>query len=83
MIDSKRKSEILAEEGFLFHFRREIYINGEKRKIFSVEAISDHPVDWLKNNINEPSIPDGWQFYFNGIPSNEIKQDILNEIAPG
>ena len=77
-----RKSGILENGGFVYHFRRMIYINNEKRKIFSHEAVEDNPVDWLIKKINEASFPDEWQFYFNGTPTEELKRDILNEIAP-
>ena len=82
MADRRRKSEILEKECFVYHFSRMIYINSEKRKIFSHEAVDDNPIDWLKKKIDEASIPNEWRFYFNEIPNEEIKRDILKEIAP-
>lgn len=82
MGDSARKSIILEKEGFSYHFGRMIYINGEKRKVFSHEAIDDNSVSWLEEKINEASVPDDWQFYFSGTLDEEIKRDVLREIAP-
>ena len=82
MVDKSKKSEILEKESFVYHFSRMIYINSEKRKIFSHEAVEDNPVDYLIKKIGEASISGDWQFYFNGTPSDEIKRDILCEIAP-
>ncbi len=82
MGDSAKKSDVLEKEGFFYHFSRMIYINAEKKKVFSHEAIEDNPVSWLIEKINEPSIPDDWQFYFSGTIDEEIKRDVLREIAP-
>jgi len=82
MVDSARKSEILEKEGFVYHFSRMIYINSKKRKIFSEEAVDDNSVDYLIEKIREASIPGNWQLYFSGTSSDEIKRDILSEIAP-
>ncbi len=59
-----------------------IYINRHKRKIFSYEAVADHPVEWLKGKIQEASDPDEWQFYFNQSPSEEVRHDLLREVTP-
>jgi len=82
MGDSARKSIILEKGGFSYHFSRMIYINVEKRKVFSHEAIDDNPVRWLIEKINEASVPDDWQFYFSGTLDEKIKRDVLREIAP-
>ena len=82
MGDSAKKSGVLEREGFVYHFSRMIYINAEKKKVFSHEAIEDNPVNWLIEKINEASIPDDWQFYFSGTLDEEIKRDVLREIAP-
>jgi hypothetical protein len=82
MGDSAKKAKILEKAGFSYHFSRMIYINDEKRKVFSHEAIDDNPVNWLKEKINEASVPDDWQFYFSGTLNAEIKRDVLREIAP-
>ena len=82
MGDTAGKARILEKEGFSYHFSRMIYINDEKRKVFSHEAIDDNPVSWLEGKINEASVPNDWQFYFSGTLDEEIKRDVLREIAP-
>lgn len=82
MADGISKPEVLEKEDFVYHFSRMIYINSQKRKIFSHEAVSDNDVKWLIEKISEASNPNEWQFYFNDIPSDELKHDLLIEIAP-
>lgn len=74
------KEEILKKEGFIYHFDREIYYNRPIKKIFTLEAIEDNSSGWLSNAISEENIANEWQFYFNEIPSEEIKNEILKEL---
>lgn len=78
MLESREKERILKEAGFHYHFERSLYFNRETRKIFSVEAIDDHPVEWLNACISEPSRGSEWQFYFNALPSTASMTSILD-----
>ncbi len=73
------KEKLLKTHGFVFQFRREIYYNPRMKKIFSIEAIDDHDLGWLKRQINETH--SGWRFYFDDMPSNVVMNEILQEIC--
>lgn len=69
------KDQILAEKGYKYDFNREVYYSKKAKKIFSVEAIKDHDVAWLKTSLACPS--DDWKFYFNRDPSSNIKEKLI------
>ena len=77
MLESREKERILREAGYKYHFERSIYINIDSWKIFSIEAIDDHPVDWLKARIDEPNPTHEWKFYFNTPPTAASASSIL------
>ena len=58
----KQKQQTLEENGYVYNFRRMIYINHSSKKLFSYEAIRDHDLNWIKsriteNNVGEPRWP--------------------------
>jgi hypothetical protein len=77
-MDSKEK--LLIEAGFRYNFVRMSYINRMARKVFSEEAIEDHPENWLIEKIRERNDSGEWQFYFNEPPSPAVVRDFLAEI---
>jgi len=77
MVDSREKERILREAGYRYQFERSLYFNATSRKIFSVEAIDDHPVEWLMARIDEPNPGSDWKLYFNSPPSEATTSSIL------
>lgn len=75
--DGFKKGRVLDKEGFIYHYRRMIYVNAEKEKIFSHRAIESNSVKWLERKIKESN---DWQFYFTDPVSEQIKHSILREI---
>jgi hypothetical protein len=73
------KGELLDENGFRYNFYRMAYINRSTKKVFSIEAIEDHPIEWLSAKIAERS-NDDWQFYFNDPPSPAVIRDYVAEL---
>jgi len=70
------KQQILDDAGFSYNFDRKIYLNRERRKIFSVEFIEDHDEKTLEECIREDTGGKKWQFYFNGDPPEGVKREI-------
>lgn len=59
---NSQKGELLAAEGYHYNFVRMVYVNQKKRKIFSLDAILNKPVEWVKERMN--TALEG--IYFNG-----------------
>lgn len=71
------KTQILEDAGYAYSFDREIYLNRNTRKVFSVEFVQDHSEAELEARINEPGPPAGeWRFYFNSPPSEAVKREL-------
>jgi len=70
------KQQILDDAGFSYNFDRKIYLNRERRKIFSVEFIEDHDEKALEECIREDTGGKKWRFYFNEEPSESVKREI-------
>ena len=81
MPDSKQKKEILERANYKYHFTRTIYFNRDARKVFSLEAIEDNDPQWLSDRINMATRSDEWEFFFNTVPSDKIKTEILRELG--
>ncbi len=77
----KEKYEFLSKHGYMNHFKRALYFNRESKKLFSVEAIEDHDMNWLCKSVETPNIMKTWQFYFNQPISPESIKEIINEFG--
>jgi hypothetical protein len=73
------KGELLKKNGYRYNFNRMAYINRTAKKVFSIEAIEDHPLEWLSARMAEKSNGD-WQFYFNEPPSQAVVRDFVAEL---
>ena len=73
------KMKFLEENEFVYHIKRKIYINPLIKKIISVEAIDDKPLEWLKECISKNNNKQ-WEFYFVDPPSEVIKKEIVEEL---
>jgi hypothetical protein len=77
---SQEKAERLESHGYVFVFRRMIYVNPDEKKLFSAEAIDDHDIRWLEQRLAEPSLGDAWMFFFNTPPSESVRQQLLADL---
>jgi len=73
------KGELLERNGYRYSFQRMAYINRVARKVFSIEAIEDNPVEWLSARMAERSNGE-WQFYFTEPPSAAVVRDFVAEL---
>ncbi len=61
------KTKMLEDAGYFYHFPREIYVNPNKRRVFSIEFVEAASEEMLKEKIMATA---PWDFSFNGdIPS--------------
>ena len=57
------KEDLLRAAGYFYNFDRLAYVNTAAKKVFAVEAIEDHPEEWLKRKLAEPNTTGEWRFY--------------------
>jgi hypothetical protein len=74
------KEELLNRTGYSYNFNRMAYMNRMAKKVFSVEAVEDHPIEWLNDKIAEEN-NGNWRFYFNDEPSPAVKKVFLEEFG--
>ena len=80
---SEEKERLLLKNGFKYHFERMIYFNLKTKKVFSFEAIDDHPIVWIQESINKIN-KEEWEFYWSTETPNEtVKQDVIRELTYG
>lgn len=71
------KTQILEDGGYVYNFDREVYVNRQARKVFSLEFVTDHTEEVLAARLEEPATPTAngnWHFYFNDPPSDGVKR---------
>ncbi len=73
------KGELLKQNGYRYNFDRMLYINLAAKKVFSVAAIEDNSVEWLREKMAERNDGD-WQLYFNQPPPPGVVRDFLAEL---
>jgi hypothetical protein len=77
MATDLEKEQMLRSAGFLYDFNRMAYINRQTKKVISVEALQDHPEEWLRDMIAQANDSGDWRFYFNEPPSPRMKEAFL------
>lgn len=81
MTQRSEKLALLQQHGFRYNFEREIYYNGDRKKVFSIEAVEDKPLGWLAEKIDEPTDVTSWSFYFNSTPSVAVQNELIAELS--
>ncbi|CZG59577.1 hypothetical protein [Legionella pneumophila] len=79
MSNLNSKEQILEDNGFTYIPDRMIYVNKQKKKIFTHEAVEDHDEKWLNDNLNKSNTD--WEFYSNGNISKEEKEAIIKRLS--
>jgi hypothetical protein len=70
------KAQILEDAGYAYSFDRQMYVNREAKKAFSINFVQDHTEDQIRQYIGKQSDGAEWQFYFNSPPSNAVKHEL-------
>ena len=81
MDTTPEKHEMLRSAGFRYHFDRMAYVNSQARKVVSVEAVEDHPSEWLRQVIDQENESGDWRFYFEEPPSASVVREFLAELG--
>lgn len=71
------KEQLLKNSGYRYSFDRELYLNRELKKAFSVEFIEDRSEEEIEMAIQEPSVGH-WRFFFNGDLSPAAERELAN-----
>ena len=69
-----KKSEILFAANYRYDFDRDLYVNPEAKKAFSLEFVDDHTPEEVLRGIEEPTDHNTWIFYFNIRPSDGVRR---------
>ena len=70
VIDVAKKA-LLFKKGFRQTRDQGLYLNRTSRKLFSIDAVVNHDIAWLKARIEEPNPSGDLQIYFNQCPDGE------------
>jgi hypothetical protein len=81
MTELLAKRNLLLEARYAYNFDRQIYINREKKKIFSLEFVEDKETEELRKRIEEDLNGEGWHFYFNAPPSMAVQKQLLETLG--
>ncbi|MEW6355650.1 MAG: hypothetical protein AB1696_04940 [Planctomycetota bacterium] len=82
MSEISEKVKLLREHGYRYYARRDLYVNSEVKKVFSLEWIEDNSIDQLRASLLEQNSSGDWLFYFNaGDPSPYVRQTLISEFA--
>jgi hypothetical protein len=76
------KKHILENAGYRYSFDRELYVNRDTKKAFSVEFVEDHSEREIVQHIHEdaPGRRE-WHFFFNEPPSDAVKRELNNVLG--
>jgi hypothetical protein len=81
MDTTPEKDDILRAAGFRYHFARMAYVNRQAKKVVSVEAVEDHPAEWLEEMIAQTNDSGDWRFYFDEPPSPSVVEAFVAELG--
>jgi hypothetical protein len=71
-----KKSDILWQANYRYNFDRDMWVNSNAKKAFSVEFVDDKPEEEIVRRIEESTNGNGWTFYFNTAPSEGVRRTL-------
>jgi hypothetical protein len=75
-----KKAEMLFAANYRYSFDRDLYVNREVKKAFSLEFVDDKPEEIVRKGIEEATGGNGWKFYFNLPPSERVRQQLEKDL---
>lgn len=75
-----KKSEMLFAANYRYDFDRDLFVNREAKKAFSLEFVDDKPEEMVCAGIQAPTTGRGWTFYFNTLPSEGMRKQLENDL---
>jgi len=73
--------DVLQQANYRYNFDRDLYVNHEARKAFSLEFVADTAEDEFAKHVREMNNGNGWTFYFNTQPSESVKRELERLLA--
>jgi hypothetical protein len=73
-----KKSEMLFAANYRYDFDRDLYVNREAKKAFSLEFVDDNSEETIRRAVQEKTGGSSWLFYFNDKPPEGVLR-ILEE----
>jgi hypothetical protein len=72
------KSDQLFDANYHYDFDRDLFVNAKVKKAFSLEFVDDHSEEEVRKRIEEATDGSSWRFYFNRLPSENVRR-VLEE----
>jgi hypothetical protein len=75
-----KKSEMLFAANYRYNFDRDLYVNRQARKAFSLEYVDDNSEEAIRRAIQEITDGKNWHFYFNVNPSESVRRILEDDL---
>ena len=73
--------DILQQAHYQYNFDRNMYVNRNARKAFSLEFVADTSEEELAKHIDESTNGNGLTYYFNSPPSESVQRELERLLA--
>jgi hypothetical protein len=75
-----KKPEMLFAANYRYNFDRDLFVNREAKKAFSLEFVDDKPAMAVRRGIEELTDGKQWRFYFNRSPSESVRRILEQDL---
>jgi hypothetical protein len=75
-----KKSEMLFAANYRYNFDRDLYVNRDAKKAFSLEFVDDKTEEVVRMGIEEATDGREWKFYFNLPPSDGVRLQLERDL---
>lgn len=75
-----KNSEMLFAADYRYNFDRDLFVNRNAKKAFSLEFVDDKPEEAVRLGIEEPTDGSAWKFYFNFPPSEAKRRQLERDL---
>jgi hypothetical protein len=69
-----KKSEMLFAANYRYNLDRDLFVNRQAKKAFSIEFVDDKPATAVRKRIEEATDGTEWRFYFNHPPPESVRR---------
>lgn len=77
---TRENMQFLEENGYKYLYDRDLFVNYQSKKCFSLEFVDDNPNE-IQELALQPNPTGGWEFHFNREPSLALQQEIAQVLA--
>jgi len=75
------KSDLLIQANYRYNFDRDMYVNRNLKKAFSIEYVDDTPETEIADKIQEKTDSSHWTFYTNLALTDGIQRELERVLA--